>query len=122
MEKIIIVWEKEVLNRIDIIKNIIASNATEILIINPESPDYEEIIKKANNESVFILNDTTPKTLKKEIAEEFNRVFELKSREVLNVDVKPLMDETPRYARFLKKWKKDNRRPANLQSKKKWNR
>ena len=122
MEKIIIVWEKEALNRIDIIKNIIASHATEILIINPESPDYEEIIKKANNESVFILNDTTPKALKKEITEEFNRVFELKSREILNVDVKPLMDETPRYARFLKKWKKDNRRPANLQSKKKWNR
>ena len=122
MEKIIIVWEKEALNRIDIIKNIIASNATEILIINPESPDYEEIIKKANNESVFILNDTTPKTLKKEIAEEFNRIFELKSREVLHVKVNPLMDETPRYDRFLKKWKKDNRRPANLQSKKKWNR
>jgi hypothetical protein len=38
------------------------------------------------------------------------------------VDVKPLIDETPRYDRFLKKWKKDNRRPANLQSKKKWNR
>ena len=122
MEKIIIVWEKEVLNRIDIIKNIIASNATEILIINPESPDYEEIIKKANNESVFILNDTTPKTLKKEIAEEFNRVFEPKSREVLDVKVNPLMDETPRYDRFLKKWKKDNRRPANSNSKKKWNR
>ena len=122
MEKIIIVWEKEALNRIDIIKNIIASNATEILIINPESPDYEEIIKKANNESVFIINDTTPNTLRKEIAEEFNKVFELKSREVLNVDVKPLIDETPRYDRFLKKWKKDNRRPANLQSKKKWNR
>ena len=121
MEKIIIVWEKEALNRIDIIKNIIASNATEILIINPESPDYEEIIKKANNESVFIINDTTPKTLKKEIAEEFNRIFELKSREVLDVKVNPLMDETPRYDRFLKKWKKDNRRPANLQSKKKWN-
>jgi len=121
MEKIIIVWEKEALNRIDIIKNIIASNATEILIINPESPDYEEIIKKANNESVFIINDTTPNTLRKEIAEEFNKVFELKSREVLNVDVKPLIDETPRYDRFLKKWKKNNRRPANLQSKKKWN-
>ena len=119
MEKIIIVWEKEALNRIDIIKNIIASNATEILIINPESPDYEEIIKKANNESVFIINDTTPKTLKKEIAEEFNRIFELKSRESLAVELK---DATPRYDRFIKKWKKDNRRPANLQSKKKWNR
>jgi hypothetical protein len=41
--------------------------------------------------------------LRKEIAEEFNKVFELKSREVLNVDVKPLIDETPRYDRFLKK-------------------
>lgn len=121
MEKIIIVWEKEALNRIDIIKNIIASNATEILIINPESPDYEEIIKKANNESVFIINDTTPNTLRKEIAEEFNKVFELKSREVLDVKVNPLMEETPWYDRFLKKWKKNNRRPANLQSKKKWN-
>jgi hypothetical protein len=122
MEKIIIVWEKEALSRIDIIKNIIASNATEILIINPESPDYEEIIKKANNSSVLILNDTTPKTLKKEITEEFNKVFELKSRELLDVEVKSLIDETPRYDRFLKKWKKDNRRPANSNSKKKWNR
>ena len=121
MEKIIIVWEKEALNRIDIIKNIIASNATEILIINPESPDYEEIIKKANNESVFIINDITPNTLRKEIAEEFNKVLELKSRDVLDVKVNPLMEETPWYDRFLKKWKKNNRRPANLQSKKKWN-
>ena len=111
MEKIIIVWEKEALSRIDIIKNIIASNATEILIINPESPDYEEIIKKANNSSVLILNDTTPKTLKKEITEEFNKVFELKSRELLDVEVKSLIDETPRYDRFLKKWKKDNHWP-----------
>ena len=121
MEKIIIVWEKEALNRIDIIKNIIASNATEILIINPESPDYEEIIKKANNESVFIINDITPNTLRKEIAEEFNKVLELKSRDVLDVKVNPLMEETPWYDRFLKKWRKNNRRPANLQSKKKWN-
>ena len=119
MEKIIIVWEIESLSRIDIIKNIIASNATEILIISPESPDYEEIIKKSNNSSVIILNDTTSDTLKKEIAEEFNRVLELKSRESLAVELK---DATPRYDRFLKKWKKDNRRPANLQAKKKWNR
>ena len=111
MEKIIIVWEKEALSRIDIIKNIIASNATEILIINPESPDYEEIIKKANDELAFIINDTIPKMLKKEITEEFNKVFELKSRELLDVEVKSLIDETPRYDRFLKKWKKDNHWP-----------
>jgi hypothetical protein len=41
---------------------------------------------------------------------------------VLDVNVKPLMHETPWYNRFLKKWKKDNRRPANSNSKKKWNR
>jgi hypothetical protein len=67
------------------------------------------------------LDDSEEKQLKKEIWE-FNKVLELKSREALAVNVKPLMDETPWYNRFLKKWKKDNRRPANLQSKKKWNR
>jgi hypothetical protein len=67
------------------------------------------------------LDDSETKQLKKEIWE-FNKVFELKSREALDVNVKPLMDETPWYNRFLKKWKKDNRRPANSKLKKKWNR
>jgi hypothetical protein len=85
----------------DIIKNIIASNATEILIITPESPDYEEIVKKANGSSVFILNDATPEKLKKEISEEFNKVLEPKPQKILDENV--IIDEAPRYDKFIKK-------------------
>jgi hypothetical protein len=70
---------------------------------------------------VCVLDDSETKQLKKEIWE-FNKVLELKSREILDVKVNSIVDETPRYNRFLKKWKKDNRRPANSNSKKKWNR
>ena len=119
MEKIIIVWEKEALNRMDVIKNIIASNATEILIITPESPDYEEIVKKANGSSVFILNDATPEKLKKEISEEFNKVLEPKPQKIL--DEKVIIDEAPRYDKFLKKWNKYIHQPSKPNSKKKRN-
>ncbi len=119
MEKIIIVWEKEALNRMDIIKNIIASNATEILIITPESPDYEEIVKKANGSSVFILNDATPEKLKKEISEEFNKVLEPKPQKILDENV--IIDEAPRYDKFIKKWNKYIHQPSKPNSKKKWN-
>ena len=78
MEKIIIVWKKEILDRIDVIKNMIASNTMDILLVDPKSPDYEEIIKNAEGSSVIILNDTTPEKLKKEL-EEFNKVLKLKS-------------------------------------------
>ena len=118
MEKLIIVWGKEALSRIDIIKNIIASNATEILIVTPESPDYKEIMEKANS-SVIILNDTTPKTLKKEISEEFNKIFKLKSQKFLNENI--IINETPRYNRFLKKWNKHDYQTLKPNSKKKWN-
>jgi len=121
MEKIIIVWPKNFVQRM-VIVNMISSVIKDVLIIDPkENPDYEDIIKNAGDSLVCVLDDSEEKQLKKEIWE-FNKVLELKSREALDVNVKPLMDETPRYARFLKKWKKDNRRPANLQSKKKWNR
>ena len=121
MEKVIIVWPKNFVQRM-VIVNMISSVIKDVLIIDPkENPDYEDIIKDAGDSLVCVLDDSETKQLKKEIWE-FNKVLELKSREVLNVNVKPLIDETPRYDRFLKKWKKDNRRPANLQSKKKWNR
>ncbi len=118
MEKIIIVWEKEALNRMDIIKNIIASNATEILIITPESPDYEEIVKKANGSSVFILNDATPEKLKKE-PEGFNKVLKPKPQKILDENV--IINEVPRYNKFLKKWNKHDYQPSKPNSKKKWN-
>ena len=119
MENFIIIWEKEALNRMDVIKNIIASNATEILIITPESPDYEKIVKKANNSPVFILNDATPEKLKKEISENFNKVLKPKPQKILDENV--IIDETPRYNRFLKKWNKYTHQPSKPNSKKKWN-
>ena len=121
MEKVIIVWPKNFVQRM-VIVNMISSVIKDVLIIDPkENPDYEDIIKDAGDSLVCVLDDSEEKQLKKEIWE-FNKVFELKSREVLDVNVKPLMHETPWYNRFLKKWKKDNRRPANSDSKKKWNR
>ena len=87
-----------------VIMNMISSVIKDVLILDPkENPDYEDIIKDAGDSLVCVLDDSETKQLKKEIAEEFNKVLELKSREVLNVDVKPLIDETPRYDRFLKK-------------------
>lgn len=118
MEKIIIVWEKEILNRIDVIKNMIASNTVDILIVDPKSPNYEEVIKNAESGSVIILNDTTPDTLKKEL-EEFNKVLKPKPQKILDENV--IIDETPRYNRFLKKWNKHYYQPLKPNSKKRWN-
>lgn len=87
-----------------VIMNMISSVIKDVLIIDPkENPDYEDIIKDAGDSLVCVLDDSEEKQLKKEIAEEFNRIFELKSREVLHVKVNPLMEETPWYDRFLKK-------------------
>ena len=121
MEKIIIVWPKNFLQRM-VIVNMISSVIKDVLILDPkENPDYEDIIKDAGDSLVCVLDDSETKQIKKEIWE-FNKVLELKSREILDVKVNSIVDETPRYNRFLKKWKKDNRRPANSNSKKKWNR
>ena len=120
MEKIIIVWPKSFVQRMVIVNMI--SSVKDVLIIDPkENPNYEDIIKDAGDSLVCVLDDSETKQLKKEIWE-FNKVLELKSREILDVKVNSIVDETPRYNRFLKKWKKDNHRPANFNSKKKWNR
>lgn len=124
MEKIIIIWEKEVekeaLSRIrmNIIKSIIASNAIDILIIDPKDKDYEETIKEAHNNSDLILNEPIPEKLK-EIAEEFNKTLELKPVEILESDF--ILDETPWYNRFLKKWDKFAYQASKFNSKKKGN-
>jgi len=118
MEKIIIVWEKEVLRRMNFIKNIIALNVAGILVVNPKDKDYEEIIKKAHNNSDLILNEPIPKRLKKEIEEEFNKILELKPVEILESDF--IIDETPWYNRFLKKWDKFAYQASKFNSKKKW--
>lgn len=128
MEKIIIRWEKEVekevLSRIrmDIIKSIIASNAIDILIIDPKDKDYEEIIKEAHNNSDLILNEPIPEKLKEiaeEIAEEFNKTLELKNQKILDANI--IIDETPWYNRFLKKWDKFAYQASKFNSKKKGN-
>ena len=119
MEKIIIVWPKEVLSRMDVVQNIIASNAIDVLIIDPKDKDYEEIIKEAHNNSDLILNEPIPKKLKKEIEEEFNKILELKPVKILESDF--ILDETPWYNRFLKKWDKFAYQASKINSKKKGN-
>jgi len=107
MEKLIIIGPKEEINHMDYIKNLIASQAINVLIIDPkEQPDYEEIIKNAGDKFIT-LNNQKPEKFRKEI-ENFNKVLELKPQTILNT--KPLIDETPWYDKFLKKWKKDNHR------------
>jgi len=118
MEKIIIVWPKEVLSRMDVVQNIIASNAIDVLIIDPKDKDYEEIIKEAHNNSDLILNEPIPEKLKKEIAEEFNKTLELKNQKILDTNI--IIDETPWYNRFLKKWDKYDHQPSKPNPKKKW--
>ena len=118
MEKIIIVWEKEVLSRMDIIKSIIALNTVSILIIDPKDKDYEEIIKEAHNNSDLILNEPIPGKLKKEIAENFNKTLELKDQKILDTNI--IIDENPWYNRFLKKWDKYDHQPSKPNPKKKW--
>ena len=85
----------------DVIKNIIALNVAGILVVNPKDKDYEEIIKKAHNNSDLILNEPIPEKLKKEIAEKFNKTLELKNQKILDANI--IIDETPWYNRFLKK-------------------
>ena len=119
MEKIIIVWEKEVLGNMDFIKNIIALNVAGILVVNPKDKDYEEIIKKCNNNSDLILNEPIQKKLKKEIEDEFNKILELKPIKILESDF--ILDETPWYNRFLKKWDKFAYQAYKPNPKKKWN-
>ena len=120
MEKIIIRWEKEVekeaLSRMDIIKSRIALNTVSILIIDPKDKDYEEIIKEAHNNSDLILNEPIPEKLK-EFAEEFNKTLELKNQKILDANI--IIDETPWYNRFLKKWDKYDHQPSKPNSKKK---
>lgn len=122
MEKIIIVWEKEALTRMEFIQTIIASNATEILLINPE--EYakisdEEIIEEPNK--VLILHNTPPEKLKKEIKKEFNRIFELKPKKIENEVWDIHSNQIPRYDRFIKKGWIKNSRTSKQQFKKKWN-
>lgn len=118
MEKIIIVWEKEELSRMDIIKSIIALNTVSILIIDPKDKDYEEIIKEAHNNSDLILNEPIPEKLKKEIAEEFNKTLELKNQKILDANI--IINKSPWYNRFLKKWDKFAYQASKINSKKKW--
>ena len=102
----------------DFIKNLITSQAINVLIIDPkEQPNYEEIVEA--NDKFITLNGQEPEKLRKEI-EKFSKTLEQKPQLIL--DTKPVIDETPWYDRFLKKWTKDNHRPSKSQFKKKWNR
>ena len=118
MEKLIIVWEKETLKRIDFIKNIVSSNSMDILIIDPkESPNYEEIIKNAWECLLCTLDDSQPEWFRKEKILEYKNI-----PHVLDwIDPSTLFNNTPWYDRFLKKWRKDNHRPSKTQFKNRWN-
>jgi len=102
----------------DFIKNLIASQAINVLIIDlKEQPNYEEIVEKANDKFIT-LNGQEPEKLRKEI-EKFSKTFEQKPQLILGT--KPVIDETPWYNRFLKKWDKYDHQPSKPCSKKKWN-
>ena len=99
MEQIIIIGPKEEIYHMDFIKNLITSQAINVLIIDPkEQPNYEEIVEA--NDKFITLNGQEPEKLRKEI-EKFSKTLEQKPQVIL--DTKPVIDETPWYDRFLKK-------------------
>ena len=112
MEKIIIVWPKEVLSHMDVILKIIASNAVDILIIDPKDKDYEEKEKEAHNNSNLILNGQILKKFLEEQSNNHKIKEDLKKFKVPKIkDSKPLntntiINETPWYNRFSKPTKK----------------
>ena len=66
MEQIIIIGPKEEIYHMDFIKNLIASQAINVLIIDPkEQPNYEEIVEA--NDKFITLNGQEPEKLRKEI-------------------------------------------------------
>ena len=111
MEKIIIVAPKQEFWNIRFLISGIAQRALDILLIDPkESPDYEKIIKEADAKLVCTLDDSDIEEQLKKSIKEFNKVIEFKNLpHVLDwVDSKKLMDTTPWYDKFLKKWKTSN--------------
>lgn len=109
MEKFIIIGSKDRMKRIDPFIRMVISPLKEILIIDSkEKHNYEEMIEEFNDNIVCVLHDSQPENLRKEI-EETEKLFKLKSQEILGVN--PMIDKTPRYDRFIKKWKRKNNWP-----------
>ena len=109
MGKVIIIGPKKKIYCIDPFIKMISSNLKHVMIIDPEeNPNYEELVKKFNDCIVCVLDDSHPKRLRKEI-EGSNKVFELRPQEIFYG--KPVIDQTPRYDRFFKKWKRSNHWP-----------
>ena len=139
MEEPIITLDIDDIKDIDAesIKQVIADSAAEILVINPKSNQDRAIIldnttkERHKNLTKFYLatcalaQALAPTPSEKELekfrkeTEEFYKALEQRIQ-ILNT--KPVIDETPWYDRFLKKWTKDNHRPSKSQFKKKWNR
>ena len=116
MEKFIIIGAENRIHCIDPLIRMISSNLKHVMIINPkENPNYEELIKKFNDSVVCVLDDSHQEKLRKEIVES-NKVFELKPQEIFGVE--SVMDQTPRYDRFLKKRKRSNHWPKYYSKKK----
>ena len=116
MEKVIIVGSKNRMHCIDPLIRMISSNLKHVMVIDSEeNPNYEELVKKFNDSVVSVLDDSQPEKLRKEIGES-NKVFELKPQEIF--DVEPVIDQTPRYDRFLKKRKRSNHWPKYYSKKK----
>ena len=116
MEKIKVRAPKQEFQNIRLLISGMAKRTVDVLLIDPKDKDYEEIIKEAHNNSDLILNEPIPEKLK-EIAEEFNKTLELKNQKILDANI--IIDETPWYNRFLKKWDKYDHQPSKPNSKKK---
>lgn len=124
MDKIIVIAPKQEFGNIRFLISGIAQRAVDVLLIDSkESPDYEEIIKDANAKLVCTLDDSNIEEKLKKSIEEFNKVIEFKNLSHVSdlMDSKSLIDTTPRYDKFLKKWKKSNHWWDKSKFKKKWN-
>ena len=111
-------------------------DTTHNLVLVVEAPNPEDLSEKLKKESlkgkispVIILsalvaslkepNTNVVPTIPDEELEKLNKIFEQKHTKILYTN--PTIDDTPRYDKFLKKWKKHNHRPSKSQFKKKWN-
>lgn len=111
MDPIIILAPKE---EHDYIKSFIRKRGLDVvcalLVDLKETPNYERILAWSNAKLVSILDS---QNMEEELArnlEEFAKKFEFRDLpRILDwVDTKELIDDTPFYDRFLKKWKRSN--------------
>ncbi len=122
MEKIIVIAPKQEFQNIRLLISGMAKRTVDVLLIDPkDTPNYEEIIKEANTNLICTLDDKNIEEKLRNSIEEFNRTLKFEHIPHVEVDTKKLIDTTPWYDRFLKKWDKYDHQPSKPNSKKKWN-